>query len=239
MDSTWRWRFKVGDTYHHRFWGQAIRWAVSEEALGTGNKYVRFGTQQPAVTRGQDVEIVLRLEEEAGPLKPGALVAARIIRKAQTPDGKEEVVATVPLGAKPAQPRTFEGVVRDLPEGSYEIELVVPDLDPKMLLPDEEPGKPVARGPLRAPFSVRPTTSREYLDLEVNEELLKSLASATGGKVYTPEDAEELIEALHRQAIVHVEPPREHPLYLGWWPLGIVLGLLGTEWILRKRAGLP
>lgn len=232
IDTTWRWRFKVGDTYHHRFWGQAIRWAVSEEALGTGNKYVRFGTQQPAVTRGQDVEITLRLEEEAGPIKPGALVAARIVRKT---DAGEEVVATVPLGTKPAQPRAFEGVVRDLPEGGYEIELVAPDLDPKMLLPDEEG----AKKPLRASFTVKPTTSREYLDLEVNDELLKGLATATGGKVHTPEDAEELIEALRAQSIVHVEPPRDHPLYLGWWPLGLVLGLLGAEWILRKRAGLP
>src|SRR5262249_19227670 len=25
LDSTWRWRYKVGDVYHHRFWSQAIR----------------------------------------------------------------------------------------------------------------------------------------------------------------------------------------------------------------------
>jgi hypothetical protein len=239
LDSTWRWRFKVGDTYHHRFWGQAIRWAISEETLGTGNKYLRFGTQQPSVTRGQDVEIVLRLEEEAGALKPGSLVAARIVRKPANAHEKEEVVATVPLGAKPAVPRAYDGVVRDLPEGSYEVELVIPDLDPKMLLPDAEPGKEPAKGPLRSPFTVRPTTSREYLDLEVNEELLKGLASATGGRVHTPEDAEKLIEELRAKSIVRIDPPSDQPWYLGWWPLAIVLALLGGEWILRKRAGLP
>ena len=26
IDSTWRWRYRVGDTYHHRFWGQLVRW---------------------------------------------------------------------------------------------------------------------------------------------------------------------------------------------------------------------
>ncbi|HZY89917.1 MAG TPA: vWA domain-containing protein, partial [Gemmataceae bacterium] len=47
IDSTWRWRFKVGDTYHHRFWGQAIRWAAADKPLVTGNTYVRLGTPQP------------------------------------------------------------------------------------------------------------------------------------------------------------------------------------------------
>src|SRR6185369_1298157 len=36
IDSTWRWRFRTGDTYHHRFWGQAIRWAASDKPLVTG-----------------------------------------------------------------------------------------------------------------------------------------------------------------------------------------------------------
>src|SRR5262249_40888804 len=27
LDSTWRWRYKVGDQHHHRFWGQVIHWA--------------------------------------------------------------------------------------------------------------------------------------------------------------------------------------------------------------------
>ena len=28
LDSTWRWRYKAGDTYHHRFWGQLVTdWA--------------------------------------------------------------------------------------------------------------------------------------------------------------------------------------------------------------------
>jgi hypothetical protein len=239
MDSTWRWRFKVGDTYHHRFWGQAIRWAVSEETLGTGNKFVRFGSQQPAYTRGQDVQVELRLEEEAGELPAGSPVAARIVRKGDGADKPEEVVATIPLTRKAAQPRAFDGIVRDLPEGDYEIELAIPGLDTQKLLPDSEPGANPATKPLRSPFAIRPTTSREFLDLEVNEELLRSLASLTDGKVYTPVDAAELIDTLEKKMVVHVDPPQDHPLYLGWWPLAVLLGLLTLEWLVRKSAGLP
>ena len=50
IDSTWRWRKGVGDLYHHRFWGQVMRWAA-DRPLESGNQYVRFGASQP-VYRG-------------------------------------------------------------------------------------------------------------------------------------------------------------------------------------------
>ena len=28
FDRTWRLRFRAGDKYHHRFWGQLLRWAT-------------------------------------------------------------------------------------------------------------------------------------------------------------------------------------------------------------------
>jgi hypothetical protein len=65
LESTWRWRYKAGDTYHHRFWGQVIRWAASEKPLLTGNDFLRFGPRKPAVPHGQEVELVARLSDAA------------------------------------------------------------------------------------------------------------------------------------------------------------------------------
>ena len=31
FDETWRLRYKAGDIYHHRFWGQIMRWGVGEK----------------------------------------------------------------------------------------------------------------------------------------------------------------------------------------------------------------
>ena len=70
LESTWRWRFKAGDTYHHRFWGQAIRWAASDKPLLVGNEFLRFGPRKPAVPQGQEVEMVVRLRETAKKLPP-------------------------------------------------------------------------------------------------------------------------------------------------------------------------
>ena len=115
LDSTWRWRFKIGDTYHHRFWGQLVRWAASDKPLVAGNEHLRFGTPEPVYRKGQEVDVVVRLSDELGgpgkpPLSPTALAGARILRPAK--DGKgEEAVALVPLGRKEAQPRVLEGQV--------------------------------------------------------------------------------------------------------------------------------
>ena len=45
IDSTWRWRYRVGDHYHHLFWGQLLRWTGADPWLAEGSGKVRFGTR--------------------------------------------------------------------------------------------------------------------------------------------------------------------------------------------------
>ena len=59
IDSTWRWRFRVGDPYHHRFWGQVARWAAAEKLLPAGNRHVRY-VAEPVYVR-DEVEVAARL----------------------------------------------------------------------------------------------------------------------------------------------------------------------------------
>jgi hypothetical protein len=239
LDSTWRWRFKVGDTYHHRFWGQLVRWAASDKPLVAGNEHVRFGSREPVYKQGQEVDLVVRLGDELGspgrpPLGPDALAGARILRSAA--DGKpEETLAVVPLRRLEAQPHVLEGRVKDLPAGLYQVELAIPDLADKLqgsLGPD---GKPV---PLRAAFTVTPPDSEELTELATNWALLDELAAKSGGKVFTPENANELVEKLRSQTITH-EHRTERKLWQEWPTLVLFLMLLTTEWVGRKLAGLP
>ena len=53
VDSTWRWRHRVGDQYHHRFWGQITRWAAKFKARA-GNEHVRFGPDRAEIEVGED-----------------------------------------------------------------------------------------------------------------------------------------------------------------------------------------
>jgi hypothetical protein len=229
LDSTWRWRYKVGDTYHHRFWSQAIRWAASDKPLGAGNEFVRLGTPQPVYRKGEEVEVVARLSEELGPLKPDLAAGARLLRQGKAGE-KEEATAVVPLARREAQPRVLEGKVRDLPPGQYAVELVLPDFADKTATP---------AGPLRAGFTVLPPESREMLHLQTNWPLLEELAARSGGnRVFTPEDAAELADLLAKQA-VPVTEHHEQRLWQWWVILAAVVTLLTAEWVGRKWAGLP
>jgi hypothetical protein len=240
IDSTWRWRYRVGDAYHHAFWGAAIRWAASDKPLMTGNDYIRFGTPQPIYARAEEVQIVVHLNEELGPLKPDLLAAARILKPGK-PGTSEKTVALVPLSRRAAQPRVLEGRIRDLPPGEYAIELELPDYADKLLAKAMPPGKHSVGEPgkpMRASFIVRPPEGKEMIDLETRWPLLEEIAAKSGGKVFTPEDAGELVELLVRQSVPYSEH-YEQKLWQWWVVLVLVLAFLTLEWAGRKLAGLP
>jgi hypothetical protein len=235
LDSTWRWRFKVGDLYHHTFWGAAVRWAASDKPLMAGNEYVRFGTPQPVFAPEDEVRISARFSERLGPVKPDLIAGARILWTDGGP-GKERQVALVPLARREAQPRVLEGRIAGLPPGEYEVELNIPDLADKLRPAAPAPGRPSP--PMRARFRVRPPQGPELTDLETRWPLLEEIAARSGGKVFAADEAAGLVDLLTRKAISHVEH-HEQKLWQWWAVLVVVVGLLSLEWAGRKLAGLP
>jgi hypothetical protein len=230
VDSTWRWRYKVGDKHHHRFWGQLVRWAAADRLLEGGTTQVRYGTPRARYASGQEIDVLLRLGDEVPAELPKGPSRARIVKEG----GKEEPVAVVELTRREGQPRVLQGRVRDLPDGQYRVELDVPDLADR-LQPPTAPGVPKPR---TAEFSVSPPDSRELLELTTDWDLLKELGDKSGGAVYAPEDAGQLIDLLTRAEKTRAQGT-EHRLW-EWWPtLALFLLLLTAEWAGRKWAGLP
>jgi hypothetical protein len=231
LDSTWRWRYRTGDLYHHRFWGQVMLWAATDKPLTVGNEFVRFGTLRPVYRPGQEVEFRARLSEKAPKPDKDSLKAARVIR---LEGGKEEAVGMVNLSVPPGQERTLEGKFRDLLPGEYVVELAVKQLEGRL----EAVGPDGKATPLRAKFTVAPPDSEEMSNLATDWRLLEELASATGGKVFAAENAEELAKLLAGRAS-ETREPFFHPFTRSWWTLGLFLILLTAEWVLRKWVGLP
>lgn len=233
LESTWRWRFKAGDTYHHRFWGQAIRWAASDKPLLVGNEFLRFGPRKPITPQGQEVDLVVRLSETAKKLSPDALAAVRVFR--QAPGKADEAVALTALTRPESRPRELEAKLRDLSPGQYVAELAIPDLGNQMNGPPGADGRPT---PLRVPFAVTPRETTEMSDLALNQPLLEELAAKSGGKVFTPETAAGLAELLTQRQATRTEHA-EMKLWRSWPTLFLFLALLTLEWAGRKWAGLP
>ncbi len=151
------------------------------------------------------------------------------------------MVALVPLGRRDAQPRVLEGRVRDLPPGEYAVELVIPEFADKLLAKAGPPGKPgtgEAGKPMRASFTMKPPDSKEMIDLETRWPLLEEIAAKSGGKVFTAEDAGQLVNLLVNQSVPYSER-HEQKLWQWWVLLVLMLALLTVEWAGRKLAGLP
>ena len=227
LDSTWRWRFKRGDQYHHRFWSQVIRWAASDRALITGNDFVRFGVREPVYRSDQEVEVLVRLNEKVKKLGESALAGARFFRKIGS--DKEEAIVLTKLKPHAYVPGELDGAQANLPPGDYALELVIPEIEEKLNGPD---GKK-----LRTHFKVLPPDSGELLDLSTNWERMKELAQRTNGEMLTADQAGQIIEKLKSRSATETTT-RDTQLWQSWWLLIPLLCLITTEWVIRKLSGL-
>ncbi len=220
LDTTWRWRYKVGDRLHHHFWGLLVRWAAADKLVEGGNAQVHFGATRANYGPGEEVRLLVRVDEKL-PAPGKDAVRLRVLRRQ---GGNEEVVAVVPLERREAQPRVLDGTVRDLPAGEYRLELDAADL------PKEE---------LReARFTVTAPESKEMAELATDWDLLERLASVSGGRALGVEGTPELAKLLTKKDVAEDKRP-EYRLW-EWWPtLVLLLLLLTLEWGGRKLAGLP
>jgi hypothetical protein len=232
-DGTWRWRHRVGDLYHHRFWGQVVRWAAAEKLMA-GNAFVRFGPVRPRVTEGDGVRLQARISEGIPNVGPNLLAVARLFKTdPKTHATPAEAAAVVPLHFAPGQPRTFEGDAPPLPAGHYVIRLDVPQLaEPLHINPSQDGKTP------EATLDVTARESSERIELAALRDPLDRLAGATGGRVFLHDEADQLVPLLRAQT-KEITRTEETPLWDRPGALLVFIAILAIEWVVRKRAGLP
>lgn len=228
-DATWRWRHRVGDAYHHRFWGQVVRWSAAGK-LAAGNAFVRLGPLKLRSGEGAPVRLQARISEGVPGVRPDLLIAARVF-----PAGPKaaEAVAVVPLRPAPGQPRTFEGVAPALPIGAYVVRLDAPGLTEALHL---EPPPPAPRPEAALEVVARDTSER--VELAAARDPLDRLAAATGGRVLADHEADQL-PALLRARTTETVRTEETPLWDQPAALLLFFGIVTAEWVARKRLGLP
>jgi hypothetical protein len=233
-DGTWRWRHRVGDTYHHRFWGQVVRWATSGK-LVAGNRWVRFGPDKQKLAEGDSARLQARFSEDAPGLRPDLLAAARVFaakpptRAGDLPVASGDAVAVIPLRAKSGEPRVYEAIAPTLPAGLYVVRLDVPQMASALKAEGAAP---------EATLEVVPRETTEHIELAASRDALDRLAAATGGRVFTDVEANELPKLLSARTRENVRT-EEFPLWDRPWALLVFFAILSVEWVVRKRAGLP
>ena len=222
IDSTWRWRHRVGDQYHHQFWGQLARWAADSKA-DAGTEDVKFGPDRTDIEVGEDAVIRARWTRRFLKRFP-RLKAKAEIRKV---DAKKNSKPFQTLDLTPAEGRPLEHEARAvaLPSGEYRVKLVVEGAD----LGDDD---------VSTFLYVNEQQTLELSDLSSNRQLLTEVADASDGRLFLPDQVREIPD-LFRDPNLTSTVRSETELWDHWFVMLLFFGLLTGEWVLRKLNGLP
>lgn len=222
FDRTWRFRYGVGDTYHHRFWGQLLRWCAGQN-LRSGTETVRLGTDRLTYTPSDPVEIL-----------------AKVLDADRRPVTDAEVFASIYLGEERILRQKMS--YRTATSGLYETSLA-PLSQPgeyTIRLEGDAVGGQTGEGKDAIETTLLVVATRnpiELAELTADRDFLHHAAQATGGKAVEITEAPTLASLFGAPKEVLTE--RRNITLWDKWPLLVMfLGLLTTEWLIRRRSGL-
>jgi len=221
FDGTWRWRHRVGDQYHHRFWGQLARWGARFKALAR-NEFVAFGPVQPAIEFGEEAVFKASWSRNFLDRFPSLKARATVSRLDDPTHAPVLMFDLQPGGASPLE---FEGRALGLRAGDYRVRL-------------EVDGGDLGAEQVIAELQVQEPSTSELSDISANRALLESIAEFTGGRLLLPHELADLPQ-IFRGVKESTTTRTEQSLWDSWPLLLALFALLTLEWVLRKLNGLP
>ncbi len=211
----WLWRMDasmaVDDTTHRTFWRRLLRWLVDDVP-----DRVELSLSLDDVEAGQPVTLVSDVrDKEYAPVNDAGVMA-----HVTTPRG---TVEDVPLEWSVSKAGEYKAVFTPSENGQYSVRVGASRAGDDL-------------GSATATLVAGPSVS-EYFDAGMRAPLLRRLAEETGGKFYTAKDTASLAEAISYSGRgVTVVDERD------LWDMPIVfllfLGVIGTEWAVRRAKGL-
>lgn len=213
VDTTWRWRWRVGDRYFYRYWGQALRAMTPAEVPG-GNRFAQVNADRADYLLGERISLHARLLDSFyRPVKDPRVVA--------TLRGETGAASQVTLNAIPGSPGLYSADFLADRIGKFNLTLASPAAPDKLA---------------KAEFRVQ-SLALEQQQPEMNEALLKRIALSGGGRYYHPDELKKWVDSLKANDLI-VKSESEVEL----WDAPLILALfvvpLAIEWIVRKRLGM-
>ena len=235
IDSTWRWRLRAGDTWHHRFWGQLVRWAARSKA-SAGNDQVRLTLSTSVMSETESAEVAVRWEPKLVDQLADSIVQLHVERIDQDDEvsvgavTKKQAVdsnqLSIQLNSLPDAAGRYSGRLKGMKPGTYRISLQLENSDIQL------------QQPVVTELTVKAEVSSELADVRCQRDVLQQLADTTAGRLLEPWQLVDLPALLNRQQ----DPESAIQEVTAWDHWGLMLlffVLLSAEWIIRKRNGLP
>jgi len=214
-DQTWRWRYRVADRYHTRFWNQLLE-AIMQPPYEVRDQYIAIATGSPQYTAGQSATIRARLRDASGRPVGDAIVEA--VLKDSAGDAQ-----TVLLRSVDSDRGVYEAQSPPLVAGQYDVSI-------------RSAGYGSSQA-VRTSLLVVPPPDREAVRLALDDNLLRSMTTLSGGLYADESNADAVWRAIKPLSDGTIETRRFALTQSYLWFIA-VLGLLTTEWWLRKKAGL-
>jgi len=215
VQNFWRWRLaKESETQHFdRFWQQLLRY------LGEGSRDdVTLRVPDQPLEPGTDIRIVLEKRRT-----PGGVQAVRERYRFRVTGEDDEALTDQTIELDPGQ--SVELTFAADKSGIYRASVL-----------DEQQNVAVTRS-----LEIK-AVHREFVYTARNMETLRGWAAISDGIAIRSEecdDPKQLLDEIRSRAD---EPDRRpairRPAGINGWMLAVLVGCLGTEWLLRKRWGM-
>ena len=215
VHDSWHWQMhasiELEDQTHETFWRQMLRWLASYVP-----DQIEVTTSRDRTPPDEPVRLIASVRDESFLEVNSAIVTAEI----SSPSG---AIFEVPLEWSVDKDGEFTAEFVPTELGYYEIALDVMVGDRTL-------------GTARTFFEVA-RSDQEFFGAERQNALLDRLAKETGGRRYTPERLDALVEDLS-----YSEGGSTVKEYRDLWDMPAIflalIGLLGAEWIVRRTGGL-
>jgi uncharacterized membrane protein len=214
-DRLWRLRYKTGDKYHWRVWSQCIQFMTLSRLMGE-HKRIRLETDRSSYFVGSQGRLYAHvLDDDFEPVVQSGFDVVV--------SGLDGAAASQQIKLQPdrSQPGLYEGYFTPSGPGRYRME--ANENDRKVSSVTE--------------FQVS-DIRQELTDTDMRLENLQRIADLTGGATLGVQEFPKISSLVNGESLT-TTVRSERPLWDHWLVILLLAGLLGAEWILRRRHDLP
>ena len=217
-DRLWLLRFKTGDKYHWRVWSQCIQFLTLSRLMGE-HKRIRLETDRATYPLGSQVLLYAHLlDDEYEPMAQQGLEVE--VRSLVDGDSGETPTQRVTLRPDASKPGLYEGYFTPSGPGSYRLGATGDD-------------QPDANTTDFQVADTQPELSRTEMQLAT----LQRISDLSGGQTLGIAGIHGLPGLLNREPHI-TQVQTDHPLWDNGLIAFLLVGLLGFEWILRRKYDL-